>query len=408
MPRLAWALFACLWVSTLAVYRQTAPGDLLCQAAVFLLASVSLFSAGPSPPWRAPRLVWGLAAIAALALLQLVLDLTLSPSATALQAIRWLALAAWCVAAQCALPNSRRRFLELLVHAAGAFAVLSLLMWFTSGGRLYWWWPTPSSAILGPWLNPNHFAVWCELLLAPAVWLAAEKRQFWWAVFALVAAGAATGSRAGLGLMALELAILFIWLGFRARQPTGKLALALLTFPLLAALLGGDVLLRKIADAEPLLYRDQIWRSSLTLWRQQPWLGHGLGTYILAYPQAATFDTGELVDHAHNDWLEWGVEGGVAQFAILLAGYLYACRLVLATPWLLGLPLAGVHALVDYPLARFPLALWVVLLLTLATLDRPRSKLKQRLVRNFTQSALPPIRGTRSPHRTPIISAKTS
>jgi O-antigen ligase len=144
-----------------------------------------------------------------------------------------------------------------------------------------------------------------------------------------------------------------------------------------------------------------MWFSSLALWRDAPWFGHGAGSFELAYPAAATFDTGELVDHAHNDWLEWGVEGGLVLVIPLLAGYLYATRLVPSLPWLLGVPIAGLHALVDYPWARFPMGLWVVLLITLASLPYPRSRLKQQTVRGRTERKSTPKIGSLGPHGIP-------
>ncbi|MBY0503573.1 MAG: O-antigen ligase family protein [Bryobacteraceae bacterium] len=385
MPPRAWGVFAGLWVATLSAFWRDAAWELVLAAAVFFLAAVSLTK---GERWRPASFGFGLLAIAALALGQIALGATPLPSATLLAGVRALALAAWFFTLQRELVRARVRFLEFAVHGAGALALLSLAMM--------------AAHRRGPWGNPNHLAVWCELLLAPAVWLAATKPRFWWAAAALLTAGASSGSRAGLGLLVLELLLLLAWTGMRRHR--GKLALAAIAFPALAVLLGGDTLARKLRDPEPLLYRDQMWRSAITLWREAPWLGHGLGTFAVVYPQAATFDTGELVDHAHNDWLECGVEGGVVLVVLVFAGYLYTCRLALATPWLLGVLVAGLHALFDYPMARFPMWLWIISLVTLATLERPCFKLKRRSVKQQTVPAPPPIRGVRSPH--PRIGSK--
>ena len=393
----AWAIAGCLWFGTLTAFRRDPAWDLLLEEAIFLLAAASLLRDDRLRVWK---LALGMAALGGLGLVQCLAGHTISVAATALAASRWLALAAWCLIVQRELIDIRGRFLELTVHAAGAFALLSLAMEWTSGGRVYWWWSTTHSAVLGPWVNPNHFAVWGELMLAPAIWLAAGQPKFWWAAAAIGTGMAASGSRAGLGLMALELVLLLIVLGWRRRDlwpARTKLALGLLALPLLAALLGGDPLWRKLRDPEPLLYRDQMWHSSMVLWRAEPWLGHGLGTFQLAYPAAATFDTGELVDHAHNDWLEWGVEGGLILVAAMLAGYLYAVNLTRFVPWLLGVPIAGLHALVDYPFARFPLCLWVILLLTLASLERSRTRMKPRLVKSAQRVRYPPIKVASAP-----------
>jgi O-antigen ligase len=401
----AWGIFAFLWLATLTAARRDPVWVLLLEGAVFLVAAASFLSDVRLRNWK---LAAGLALPAALGIGQLVAGGTISPAATALDAVRWLALAAWCVAAQRELSNDRERFLRLAVHSAGIFALLSLTMSWTSGGRLYWLWPTANAEVLGPFINPNHFAVWCELMLAPAIWVAAERRRSWWAAAAIAAGGAASGSRAGLALIALELVVLVAWQRRDLWPSKPKMALAMLAFPAMAALCGGDHLWRKLRDPEPLLYRAQMWQSSLELWRAAPWFGHGLGTFQLAYPETATFDTGEIVDHAHNDWLEWGVEGGLVLLVPLAAGYFYACGLTPFLPWLLGIPVAGLHALVDYPWARFPIALWVVLLITLASLQRPRSKLKQRSVRSPTERLAPPQKRILRPSWNPRLSHESA
>ena len=40
--------------------------------------------------------------------------------------------------------------------------------------------------------------------------------------------------------------------------------------------------------------------------------GWGLGNFENVYPQYAILQTSEIVDHAHNDWVEWVAEGGIA------------------------------------------------------------------------------------------------
>ena len=407
MSRIAWGLSACLWFATLTVFRRDAAWELLLQGLVFLLTACALWSGSPGRFRATPWIAMGLATVSALGGVQLLTGQTLERSATALMTVRWLALAAWCFTAQLVLPGVRAKFLELLTHGAGLFALLSLLMWATSAGRVYWLWPTSGGDVLGPWINQNHFAVWCELMLAPAIWLAAGKPHFWWAVAAILAAASASGSRAALALVTLELVLLWALVG-RGRWAKSALAVALVLFAVATASWSGDALWHKLSDSEPWLYRDQIWSSSVALWRRQPWLGYGLGTFSRAYPEMATFDAGEFVDHAHNDWLEWGVDGGLFMALLLLAGYLYACRQTMRAPWLLGLPIAGLHASVDYPMARFPMALWVVLLLALATLDRPRFKLKQRSVSSTTELPLPPQKRHAHPASRPVFSGQTA
>jgi O-antigen ligase len=65
--------------------------------------------------------------------------------------------------------------------------------------------------------------------------------------------------------------------------------------------------------------RISIWRDTLHLIHQHPWLGTGFGTFSVAYTSAQTAFPNLLVDHAHCDYLEvvseLGVPGGILVFA---------------------------------------------------------------------------------------------
>jgi len=65
--------------------------------------------------------------------------------------------------------------------------------------------------------------------------------------------------------------------------------------------------------------RISIWRDTLHLIYQHPWLGTGLGTFSVAFNSVQTAFPNLLVDHAHCDYLEvvseLGVPGGVLVFA---------------------------------------------------------------------------------------------
>jgi O-antigen ligase len=65
--------------------------------------------------------------------------------------------------------------------------------------------------------------------------------------------------------------------------------------------------------------RISIWRDTLHLIHQHPWLGTGLGTFSVAYTSVQTAFPNLLVDHAHCDYLEvvseLGVPGGILVFA---------------------------------------------------------------------------------------------
>lgn len=124
-------------------------------------------------------------------------------------------------------------------------------------------------------------------------------------------------------------------------------------------------------------------------------LGSGLGTFIQLYPQ---FDhngvTATYVNHAHNDWLEFLLEGGLPAVMLLGAFLIWWARQAFFS-WRDGGPrarfaraasvasgLAMMHSLVDYPL-RTP-ALGVLFALCCALVARPLSTVTSQL---FSETA---------------------
>jgi O-antigen ligase len=282
---------------------------------------------------------------------QLALGRTAHSLATASEAILWVALAVLFVASRSlfADPVERERFLDLALAFGAAVAAVSLMQFFSSGGRIYWWIPTEAEAVMGPFRNRNHYSSWI-LLLFPLAAVRALRRE---PIPALTAAVMAIsilvgGSRAGIALLLAETAILFV-----LAQPRHAPALALLP-------------LRDLGN------RDDLYLSTIEMIRRRPLTGHGLGAYESVYPAFARFDNGLIVDHAHNDWLEWAAEVGLLPAALFAAVAAWSARAALRHPWALGVPAVFAHALVDYPMHKPAIAAWtVVLLAALAAAQHP-------------------------------------
>ena len=68
--------------------------------------------------------------------------------------------------------------------------------------------------------------------------------------------------------------------------------------------------------------RISIWRDTVRLIRQHPWMGTGLGTFSVAYTSVQTVFLTHLVDHAHCDYLEVATELGVPA-GLLLFGSMF-------------------------------------------------------------------------------------
>lgn len=65
--------------------------------------------------------------------------------------------------------------------------------------------------------------------------------------------------------------------------------------------------------------RLHVWRDAMRLVAARPFLGWGFGTFESAFPTVQSADIDVRYDHAHNDWLEWGIEGGIPTLTIACA-----------------------------------------------------------------------------------------
>jgi hypothetical protein len=180
-----------------------------------------------------------------------------------------------------------------------------------------------------------------------------------------------TASRTGL----LSVLLLALW-GAADRRLSRQSRLLLVAAPLVYLLswlamaqwaamsqhsFGGE---QRLAESDISSSRFAIWRDTLALIAQQPWLGVGLGEFNLAwtltpFPHRPT----AFFDHTHNLVLQFAVELGVPM-ALLMCGLLTwglwrgAAR-ALRTPGGLGAAqrcammmvlMIGLHSLLEYPL----------------------------------------------------------
>jgi O-antigen ligase len=274
----------------------------------------------------------------------------------------------------------RRAFLRALGYFGLAVSVLAATQFFTSPGKVFWVFPTPyPDGVLGPFLSPNTYAAFIELVLPIAVWESIwDRRRSWlWSgaagiMFSSVIAGA---SRAGASLLALEIVILVL-LAARRQTPGRALAPGVLRILVVAAVfitvLGWEVIWKRFQQADPYVFRRELLSSSLAMLEERPWMGFGLGTWPVVYPAYALFDIGMFANHAHNDWAEWAAEGGIPFLLILLTVAVWSGWQVVRSPWGLGVVSVFIHCLVDYPMQKPALAALVCAMLGALAASRSR------------------------------------
>ena len=244
----------------------------------------------------------------------------------------------------------------------------SSLQKYSSGGRVFWIFSSGfKDDVLGPFVNRNQYAAWVELLLPVALYLAVTDRRlrplFGSAAAVMFGSVIASASRAGFVLVCGEVVAVMVTLAAHRSAPRKALALAAIQFVALVfiavAVAGWQGLLIRLEAGQPEIVRVDALRASGLMLRDRPWVGSGLGTWSRMYPRYESFDTGVVVNQAHNDWAQWAAEGGLP-FVLLLAIFaLLLCKPAVQSIYGVGTVAFLLHALVDYPMQQRPaVAAW--------------------------------------------------
>jgi O-antigen ligase len=189
------------------------------------------------------------------------------------------------------------------------------------------------TAIFGPYFNRNHFATVIAMGGALAAGLAASLSRarggmrlpalsevilLSGASSFLGVTTAASGSRSGTLAVLTAVAVV-------AARTRGK-GFLLLTVGVgsIGLVVAGAFAVERLARLDVLQSRLAPWLDMAGLTRFFPVFGSGLGTFAVTYWPYQTNARYEFWQHAHNDYLQFIVEGGIAG---LLALYLIARRL---------------------------------------------------------------------------------
>lgn len=331
--------------------------------------------------------------------------ISLYPAATRQQLVRLLAIFLLFAVVRnnfASVGALRRLAVAALVNGA-LLALLGLVQFFTSPPTtVYWTFPSPGT-VFGPFICRNHFPFYINLCLGLGLGLLVglgrgrgdaarsvgdgeswfrsplsllhEKPQALWISLglALMLSGVALSLSRG-GLLALVGASLLCLLIALRRLPRFS-GLRIALVPLLVALgvviwLGTDQVEARFAnlwkgETSP-GSRAALWARSVRLVEDFPLWGTGYGTFSYVEPlnRSSAADDGLIYDHAHNDYLEALVEGGLLRLALglLALGFAFwlgyrALRRHLGDPAgglvlgaLFGLSTLAIHSFVDFGL----------------------------------------------------------
>jgi O-antigen ligase len=230
--------------------------------------------------------------------------------------------------------------LVCLASAFSAFgagvALMAMAQEVTSARKLYWLRvPQHGGTIYGPYVNHNHYAGLMELLIPIPLVLCLSRadgrtQRLLCGLAALLMATSVilSGSRGGVISVVAEFVFLVGFICTRERRrrsaslkkvaAVGGLLIALLIGLGSAELWSRMASLAQAYDNEVVGGRWALYRDGFHMWMQRPWLGWGLGTFPVVYPQFQSFSSDLVVNQAHNDVLQVAVEAGVAGFFVLI------------------------------------------------------------------------------------------
>jgi O-antigen ligase len=283
--------------------------------------------------------------------------------------------------------GSAGSFRRIFTIYALALAVVSVLQYFLGNGKIFWLFATQEPARLGPFLNRDHYAAFIALAIPSAAFeMLHHPRQrgfFVLTIAVLYTSVIAGASRAGFVLVTLEVLVLFAILKFSGRTvlAVGALMVAF------GSVVGWETLYARLRIPDPYDGRREVAAATLQMFEASPGKGFGLGTWSNVYPAYARKDFGVFVNAAHNDWLQWGAEGGIPALACLLLVFGASVFLVRKVPWALGVPIVFLHSLIDFPMQGRFLPALVFLVLGIAARsvvcrnrgDTPAAPLKQHV-----------------------------
>jgi O-antigen ligase len=299
--------------------------------------------------------------------------ISLDPEATFRSATALLPPIAIFLATLSANAEERERLMKIVALGAGASLILAALQ-RAGGAGFDLFDSTHSNYPIGLFANRNHQA---DLLLIGmaaigALWSNRDgNRRLPIAILCLIALAVgvlATGSRAGTVLLLFVVPAVVILLRGRIRTRTiGPTVLAISVILPIILVLGQSSIVRttlgRFQDLSDL--RPTIWHNTIYAVRTYWPIGSGFGTFVPVYNVSEGLDgiTSVYINHAHSDYLELLLEGGVAAGALVLAYFaLLATRLVRLHTVRYGLPAAIAitvllaHSAVDYPLRTLSLA----------------------------------------------------
>ena len=260
--------------------------------------------------------------------------ISLYPFATQVTAIHIIFLSVFFAVQLSSLQTAARlRRLAAIVTVFGfIYAFYAILQSVLSPTKIFGIYDTGYAIPFGSFVNRHQFAAFTEMTMAVPLGLlftGAVRRDKWLLyIIAVVLMGSSlllSGSRGGLIALLCEI-ILFVILTSGKKGAKNFALKVSLTILLVGALVagaifvGGDTSLTRFADTassqDITSNRTHIWAVTLKVISANMPFGSGLGAYAQAYTSQDTLSGLEMVEQAHNDYLQILADAGVVGLII--------------------------------------------------------------------------------------------
>ena len=245
-----------------------------------------------------------------------------------------------------------------VVVFASVLAFFGMIQHFLWNNKIYWIRElTQGGTPFGPYVNRNHYAGFMDMVvpLAAGLFIYYRPRYFneslrdraveafsnprtnvhlllGFSCVLMATSVFLSLSRGGILSLCLSMVFLAVVIRHRGQKGKGWLLVAFI-FALVfysVGWFGWERIFERftvLRDARGTISdaRLDIWRDSLSIIKDFPLTGTGLGSYIRIYPKYRSVSAEGIVDHAHNDYLELFSEGGAV--AVLLFGWFLAAAI---------------------------------------------------------------------------------
>ncbi len=256
--------------------------------------------------------------------------ISIEPFATKVTSLHILALAIFFSAALVYLDSAKRlrRLVTFIIVFGFIYAFYAILQSVLSPTKIYGIYAPRYAMPFGSFVNRHDFAALIEMAVCVPLGLLFvgavkhDKRLLYVvAVTLMISALLLSGSRGGLVALAAEIILLIILT--TATQGSKRFVLKAALSLLLAAaavggaiFVGGDTSLTRFADTaasgDISSNRFHIWDVTVKVIKHSFPFGTGLGAYTQAYTQFDTLSGQDLVEQAHNDYLQVLADAGLA------------------------------------------------------------------------------------------------